>query len=64
MEEPFWMGCYGIGISRLAQASIEQSQDESGIIWPKEVAPFKFNLINLGVGEKLYDFEKLCSRIY
>ncbi|KGG16451.1 Prolyl-tRNA synthetase [Prochlorococcus sp. MIT 0602] len=41
IEEPFWMGCYGIGISRLAQASVEQNHDESGIIWPLNIAPFE-----------------------
>ncbi|WP_269622532.1 proline--tRNA ligase [Prochlorococcus marinus] len=40
-EEPFWMGCYGIGISRLAQASVEQNHDDSGIIWPITIAPFE-----------------------
>ncbi|KGG12883.1 MULTISPECIES: proline--tRNA ligase [Prochlorococcus] len=38
--EPFWMGCYGIGVSRLAQASVEQNHDESGIIWPLSISPF------------------------
>ena len=40
-EEPFWMGCYGIGISRLAQAAVEQHHDESGICWPDAIAPFE-----------------------
>ncbi len=57
-----YMGSYGVGVSRLVGAIIESSHDESGIIWPKEVAPFKFNLINLGVGEKLCD--DLCNKIY
>ncbi|MHC8442054.1 MAG: proline--tRNA ligase [Candidatus Eutrophobiaceae bacterium] len=35
------MGCYGIGISRIAAAAIEQSHDEKGIIWPAELAPFQ-----------------------
>ncbi|HZZ58117.1 MAG TPA: proline--tRNA ligase [Opitutaceae bacterium] len=35
-----WMGCYGIGISRTLQASIEQSHDADGIIWPWPIAPF------------------------
>ena len=39
------MGCYGIGISRIVAASIEQNHDESGIIWPKEIAPFKIIII-------------------
>ncbi len=36
----YWMGCYGIGISRIAQAIVEQSNDEQGIIWPLSLAPF------------------------
>ena len=44
-ERCFVMGCYGIGISRLAAAIIEQNNDEMGIIWPKEVAPFDIVII-------------------
>jgi len=39
------MGCYGIGISRIVAASIEQNHDKSGIIWPKEITPFKIIII-------------------
>ncbi len=35
-----WMGCYGIGVSRIVAAAIEQNHDESGIIWPEPIAPF------------------------
>jgi prolyl-tRNA synthetase len=35
------MGCYGIGISRVVAAAIEQSHDDRGIIWPNELAPFQ-----------------------
>jgi len=44
-EEHFWMGCYGIGISRLAQAAVEQNHDDSGIIWPVSIAPFEVIII-------------------
>ncbi len=44
---PVEMSSYGIGISRLVAAIIESSHDERGIIWPKEVAPFKVSIINL-----------------
>ena len=40
-SEAFWMGCYGIGISRLAQAAVEQHHDEAGICWPASIAPFE-----------------------
>ena len=70
VEEPFWMGCYGIGISRLAQASIEQNHDELGIVWPSAIAPFDVIVIianmndevQLKLGEKIY-FELLNKGI-
>ena len=39
--EHFWMGCYGIGISRLAQAAVEQHHDDAGICWPTAIAPYE-----------------------
>ncbi len=42
------MGCYGIGVSRIAAAAIEQSNDEKGIIWPTSIAPFSINIISIG----------------
>ena len=39
--EHFWMGCYGIGISRLAQAAVEQHHDDAGICWPAAIAPYE-----------------------
>jgi prolyl-tRNA synthetase len=41
------MGSYGVGVSRLMGAIIEASHDESGIIWPESIAPFKVGLINM-----------------
>jgi prolyl-tRNA synthetase len=43
--KPFIMGCYGIGVSRLIAAAIEQNHDDKGIIWPKEIAPFVVDII-------------------
>jgi prolyl-tRNA synthetase len=43
------MGSYGIGVSRLLGAIIEDNHDDKGIIWPKEVAPYQIGLINLSV---------------
>jgi prolyl-tRNA synthetase len=40
-SKPLVMGCYGIGIGRTMQASVEQNNDEQGIIWPKSIAPFE-----------------------
>ncbi len=61
-EQSFFMGCYGIGISRLAQASIEQHHDEAGISWPVSIAPYEVivvianmqDQIQNQLGEKLY----------
>ena len=51
-EKPLIMGCYGIGVSRLIAAIIEKNNDEKGIIWPKEAAPFQVEILPLpGAGE-------------
>jgi len=43
-----YMGCYGIGVSRLVAAAIEQNNDDKGIIWPHSIAPFDINIIAIG----------------
>ena len=55
------MGCYGLGITRLVAAVIEQCHDEKGIIWPKSIAPYHFYLINLSKKEEI---QKLGDEIY
>ena len=45
-----YMGCYGMGVSRLMGVIAEKFADEKGLVWPKSVAPFKMHLI--GIGEK------------
>ncbi|MFA7475422.1 MAG: His/Gly/Thr/Pro-type tRNA ligase C-terminal domain-containing protein, partial [Castellaniella sp.] len=45
------MGCYGIGISRISAAAIEQSHDGRGIIWPRAIAPFEVVLCPIGIGK-------------
>ncbi|MGE0733354.1 MAG: proline--tRNA ligase [Alphaproteobacteria bacterium] len=45
------MGSYGIGVSRLVGAIIEASHDDSGIVWPESVAPFKVGLVNIRVSD-------------
>lgn len=59
---PVVMGCYGIGIERILSAIVEQNNDEKGIIWPMNVAPYKVAIVVINpkdekqyeVGEKLY----------
>jgi prolyl-tRNA synthetase len=47
--KPFEMGCYGIGITRLPAAAIEQNHDERGIIWPDAIAPFTVVVCPIGM---------------
>jgi prolyl-tRNA synthetase len=42
------MGCYGIGVTRIAAAAIEQNHDERGIIFPAAIAPFEVSLVPIG----------------
>ena len=47
-SKSLFMGCYGIGVSRLVAAAIEQNNDEKGIIWPEAMAPFEVNIVAIG----------------
>ena len=47
-SKPFEMGCYGIGVTRLVGAAIEQNHDERGIVWPRAIAPFEVAICPLG----------------
>ena len=62
------MGCYGIGVSRVVAAAIEQNHDDKGIIWPVAIAPFEVALLpmNMHKSERLSEavgklYEQLCS---
>ncbi|MDO6513385.1 proline--tRNA ligase [Neptuniibacter sp. 2_MG-2023] len=57
------MGCYGIGVSRVIAATIEQNHDESGIIWPESIAPFHIALIPLQY-DKSDDVKALTDQMY
>ena len=57
------MGCYGIGISRIVAASIEQNHDEKGILWPKELAPYQVALVEVNP-KKSSEVNSICSTIY
>ena len=48
------IGCYGIGISRLMGAIVEVHNDEAGMIWPEEVAPYEYHLVSLGDNDAVY----------
>jgi len=61
--KPFIMGCYGVGVSRLVAAVIEQNHDEKGCIWTKSTTPFMVDIIvsnsknedEKNMGEKIYE---------
>lgn len=52
-EQTIVMGSYGIGITRLVAAAIEQNHDEKGIIWPKAIAPYQVIILPLGKDEEV-----------
>lgn len=60
-KKPVIMGCYGIGLGRLMGAIVEINNDDKGIIWPKEVAPFKIHLIQIENNKKV---KQAAEKIY
>ncbi|HEX7671805.1 MAG TPA: His/Gly/Thr/Pro-type tRNA ligase C-terminal domain-containing protein, partial [Polyangiaceae bacterium] len=47
-SKPMVMGCYGIGVSRLVAAAVEQYNDENGILWPASISPYGVHIVQLG----------------
>ncbi|MBD2013590.1 proline--tRNA ligase [Microcoleus sp. FACHB-53] len=64
-ELPLLMGCYGVGVSRLAQAAVEQSYDKDGIIWPVAIAPYHaiVTVPNVGDAAQMEAAEKLYTEL-
>jgi len=64
-ERPLVMGCYGVGVSRLAQAAVEQSFDADGIIWPVAIAPYHTIIVvpNVGDAQQMEVAEKLYAEL-
>ncbi|SDL69983.1 prolyl-tRNA synthetase [Modicisalibacter muralis] len=58
-----WMGCYGIGVTRVAAAAIEQNHDASGIIWPNAIAPFEVVLVPMNA-HKSERVRETAERLY
>jgi prolyl-tRNA synthetase len=50
--QPFIMGCYGIGVSRIASAAIEQNNDQYGMIWPLAIAPYQAVIIPVRIDDE------------
>jgi prolyl-tRNA synthetase len=59
--QPAIMGCYGIGVGRLMAAVMENSHDEFGPIWPKEIAPYQIHMVNIGNDS---DVLQACEDLY
>jgi prolyl-tRNA synthetase len=51
-EKPFIMGCYGIGVTRTAQAAVEANHDENGIVWPMPIAPYHLSIVPVNVKDE------------
>ena len=62
-EEIMIMGCYGIGVSRVVAAAIEQNNDANGIIWPEAIAPFQVALVPINK-HKSQEVNDACERLY
>jgi prolyl-tRNA synthetase len=58
-----FMGCYGIGVTRVVAAAIEQNHDERGIIWPEPIAPFNVSLIPINL-QKSARVREVAERLY
>ncbi|AOS97032.1 Proline--tRNA ligase [Microbulbifer aggregans] len=62
-EQVMAMGCYGIGVSRIVAAAIEQNHDDSGIIWPEAIAPFQLAIVPINMHKSDLVREK-CEHLY
>ncbi len=64
-ETPLIMGCYGLGVSRLAQAAVEQSHDQNGIIWHVAIAPYSVIIAvpNVGNPDQMTIAEDLYQKL-
>ena len=62
-ETTLLMGCYGIGVTRIVAAAIEQNHDERGIIWPAPIAPFRVVLVPLNL-QKSAPVRAVTDRLY
>jgi prolyl-tRNA synthetase len=62
-ESSMLMGCYGIGVSRIVAAAIEQNHDQHGIIWPEPMCPFSVILLSLNA-KKSAEVETTAEKLY
>lgn len=62
-QQVMTMGCYGIGVSRVVAAAIEQNYDDNGIIWPEAIAPFQVALVPINI-HKSEAVRAKCESLY
>ncbi|MFL0809974.1 MAG: proline--tRNA ligase [Agarilytica sp.] len=62
-ESTVTMGCYGIGVTRIVAAAIEQNHDDNGIIWPQSIAPFAVAIAPINM-HKSEDVKNECEKLY
>jgi prolyl-tRNA synthetase len=62
-SHPLEMGCYGIGVSRIVAAAIEQNHDEAGIVWPLPLAPFQVAVLPMNA-KKSYRVREVAEALY
>lgn len=62
-QQSVFMGCYGIGVSRIVAAAVEQNNDSNGILWPKTITPFQIALIPINI-HKSEQVKGYCEEIY
>ena len=62
-EQFMSMGCYGIGVSRIVAAAIEQNHDDNGIIWPDAIAPFQLAIVPINM-HKSDKVKEACENLY
>src|SRR5205823_2792493 len=61
-EQPYQMGCYGIGLSRIVAAAAEQSNDQAGLRWPKALAPYHLVVIPTNMDQP--EVVEAADRVY
>jgi prolyl-tRNA synthetase len=64
-QHPMVMGCYGIGVSRVVAAVVEEHHDAAGLVWPAALAPYQVHLVSLpGKGEAAPEVRAAADRLY
>ena len=62
-EQPFWMGCYGFGVSRVLAVLAETYRDDNGLCWPAATAPYDVHVCSLGA-ERTPEVQRVADQLY